>query len=153
MRITPRPPQRGWSLRAALRAVTRQAPSAKPLQKLAVEIDEDRQTLRRVVAELGFRESRAKDTLAWAGERVARLKLNGQLKGYSPLSRVIELEALSVGIAGKLALWQSLQLLPHVQERLADVDLEELAERARRQRGEVEELRRQAVSNAFGSAS
>ena len=123
------------------------------LQRLADEIHEDRQTLKRVVAELEFRESRAKDALAWAGERAARLKLNGQLTGYSPLSRVIELEALSVGIAGKLALWQSLQALPHVRQRLPDLDLEELASRAGRQRDEVEKLRRQAVSDAFGSAA
>ena len=122
------------------------------LQRLAGEIEEDRRTLKRVVAALGFRESRAKEALAWAGERVGRLKPNGQLKGYSPLSRVLELEALSVGIAGKLALWQSLQLLPHIRERLPDLDLEGLAERAQRQRDEVEQLRRQAVRGAFGSA-
>ena len=122
------------------------------LQRLVGDIDEDRRTLKRVVTELGFRESRAKAALAWAGERAGRLKPNGQLKGYSPLSRVLELETLSVGIGGKLALWQSLQALPHVQKRLADLDLEELAARAQRQRDEVERLRRRAVSNAFDSA-
>jgi hypothetical protein len=123
------------------------------LKRLAGDIEEDRRTLKRVVAALGFRESRAKAALAWAGERVGRLKPNGQLKGYSPLSRVLELETLSVGIAGKLALWQSLQTLPHVQERLGDLDLEDLAARAERQRDEVEKQRRLAVSNAFGSAA
>ena len=126
---------------------------AEALQRLAGEIQEDRQTLKRVIAELGFRESRAKAALAWAGERAARLKLNGQVTGYSPLSRVLELEALSVGIAGKLALWQSLQSLTQVRRRLPDLDLEELAARAQRQRDEVEKLRRQAVSNAFDSAA
>ena len=123
------------------------------LKRLAGDIEEDRRTLKRVVAELGFRESRAKAALAWAGERVGRLKPNGQLKGYSPLSRVLELETLSVGIAGKLALWQSLQTLPHVQERLGDLDLEDLSARAQRQRDEVEKQRRLAVSSAFGSAA
>jgi hypothetical protein len=125
----------------------------EPLRKLADEIEEDRRTLKRVIAALGFRQSRAKEALAWAGERAGRLKPNGQLAGYSPLSRVLELEALSVGIAGKLALWESLQMLTHVRSSLSDVvDLEELATRARRQRDEVEELRRRAVSSAFGSA-
>ena len=125
--------------------------SAEALQRLAGEIEEDRRTLKRVIAELGFREPKAKEALAWAGERAARLKLNGQIKGYSPLSRVLELEALSVGIAGKLALWQSLQSLPHVRVRLPDLDLEELAARAERQRDEVERLRRRAVSAAFSA--
>ncbi len=125
------------------------SPLGETLQRLAKEIEEDRGTLKRVVAELGFQESRAKEALAWAGERAARLKPNGQVRGYSPLSRVIELEALSVGIAGKLALWQSLQTLTHVQERLPDLDLEELAARAQRQRDAVEEQRRAAVHDAF----
>jgi hypothetical protein len=39
-----------------------------------------------------------------------------------------------------------------VSERLPDLDLEELAERARAQRDEVEEQRRQAARQAFGSS-
>ncbi len=121
------------------------------LRRLAGEIDADRETLRRIVAQLGFRESKAKDAVAWVGEKAGRLKLNGQLRGYSPLSRVLELEALSVGVAGKLALWQSLQSLPALGERLAAFDLDELAERARRQRAEIEEHRLRAAGEAFGS--
>ena len=135
-----RPRQRDWSSPAELRTATLQAPSGEALERLADEIEEDRRTLERVVAELGFRRSKVKEALAWTGERAARLKLNGQITGYSPLSRVLELEALSVGIAGKLALWQSLQSLPHIQVRLPDLDLEELAARAERQREEVESL-------------
>jgi hypothetical protein len=81
---------------------------------------------------------------------VGRLKLNGQIRGYSPLSRVLELEALSVGVAGKLALWHSLQAVPSTAERLSRIDLNDLAERARRQRDEIEALRLSAVRVAFG---
>ena len=93
------------------------------LRRLVKEIEDDRRTLQRIVAELGFRESKPKDAVAWVGEKVGRLKLNGQLRGYSPLSRVLELEALSVGVAGKLALWQSLQSVPALRERLSGFDL------------------------------
>ena len=127
------------------------SPLGEALQRLAAEIEADRETLRRIVAELGFRESTAKDAVAWVGEKVGRLKLNGQLRGYSPLSRVLELEALSVGVTGKLALWQSLRSVPAVSERLAGFDLERLAERANRQRAEIEEQRLQAARAAFGS--
>ena len=89
--------------------------------------------------------------MAWVGEKLGRLKLNGQLRGYSPLSRVLELEALSVGVAGKLALWQSLQSVPGLSERLSGFDLDHLAERARRQRAEIEEQRIKAASETFGS--
>lgn len=119
------------------------------LRRLSMEIDEDRRTLRHVVAALGFAESKPKQLLARAAEKVGRLKLNGQLRGYSPLSRVLELEALSVGIAGKLALWQTLQRLPDIDERLPDIDLEQLAERAERQRADVERYRSHAADEAF----
>ena len=101
-----------------------------------------------MVSQFGFTSSPPKEIIASALEKVGRLKRNGQLRGYSPLSRVLELEALSVGIAGKLVLWQSLQGLP-LTERLRRIDLEDLIERARRQREEVEEHRQQAASQAF----
>jgi len=101
-------------LELALRTARSNAstPFGDALRGLADEIEDDRRTLRRVVSELGFKESRTKEALAWAAERVGRLKLNGQ-------------------------------------ERLADLDLEELSARAERQRDEVEKQRRLAVRNAF----
>jgi hypothetical protein len=116
------------------------------LGRLTAEIEEDRRTLRGIVAGLGFSESRPKEALAWAGEKLGRLKLNGQLRGYSPLSRVLEFEALSVGIAGKLALWETFRTIPGLD---LGIDLDQLAERARRQRTAVEELRAEAVRLAF----
>ena len=38
-----------------------------------------------------------------AAEKVGRLKLNGQLLGYSPLSRLVELEGMMLGVTGKLS--------------------------------------------------
>lgn len=122
----------------------------EPLQRLAAEIAEDRRTLQQLVAALGFRESKVKTAAAWAAERLGRLKLNGQVTGYSPLSRVLELEALLVGVAGKRALWQALGALPTTAERLSRFDLDGLEERAVRQQAEVEELRLRAVRDAFG---
>lgn len=124
-------------------------PFGEFLLPLAAEIEDDRRTLRRIVVELRFRESKAKEAVAWVGEKAARLKLNGRLRGYSPLSRLLELEALSIGVAGKLALWQSLQTVPGIGERLSGFDLEQLAERARRQRAEIEEHRVRAAREAF----
>ena len=57
------------------------SPLGEALQRLAGEIEEDRRTLKRVIAELGFRESRAKEALAWAAERAGRLKPNGSSRG------------------------------------------------------------------------
>jgi hypothetical protein len=120
------------------------------LRRLSTEIEDDRRTLQTIVAELGFRESKVKDAVAWVGEKVGRLKRNGQLRGYSPLSRILELEALSVGVAGKLALWESLESVPALSERLSGFDLDQLTERARRQQADIEEHRVNAARDTFG---
>jgi hypothetical protein len=121
------------------------------LRQLEVQIEADERTLRRVVAQCGFEPSKTKEAVAWAGEKLGRLKLNGQLRGYSPLSRMLELEALVVGITGKLALWQSLRQLPDIDRRLHGIDLEQLVDRARQQRQKVEEHRIEAARTAFAS--
>jgi hypothetical protein len=120
------------------------------LRAVGAEIEEDRRALQRVVQSLGFDEPKLKQVVARVGEKLGRLKLNGQVRGYSPLSRVLELEALSVGIAGKIALWESLQSLSGVAARLPDTDLAQLAERGSRQREEVEKQRLDAVREALG---
>jgi hypothetical protein len=119
------------------------------LDPLAEEIESDRRRLQQIIEQLGFRRSKAKEAVAWAGEKVGRLKPNGQIRGYSRLSRVLELEALSVGVAGKLALWESLLAVRTIGERLSGIDLEQLAERARRQRAEIEASRLRAAHEAF----
>lgn len=106
------------------------------LERLVAEIEEDRETLEQVMDAVGAGRDRLKATAAWAGEKVGRLKLNGRLLGYSPLSRVVELESLSVGIEGKACLWRMLRDLG--DPRLAGFDFDALIERAERQREEVE---------------
>ncbi|HEY2714966.1 MAG TPA: hypothetical protein VGI73_01955 [Solirubrobacterales bacterium] len=112
-----------------------------PLTELRAEIEADRTTLLSLMHELGVARSRLKPPLAALGERLARLKPNGQLRGYSPLSRVIELESLVVGITGKLRLWILCREL--VGER-SDLDFDALAARAERQRERAERLQLRA---------
>jgi hypothetical protein len=61
---------------------------------LAREIDEDRSTLVTVMDRLSVGRDQLKLALAWGAERAGRLKLHGSLVGYSPLSRLEELEAV-----------------------------------------------------------
>ena len=61
--------------------------------------------------ELGIGRSKVKPILGQVGERLGRLKPNGQLRGYSPLGRVIDLEVLILGITGKRRLWMLLDEL------------------------------------------
>jgi hypothetical protein len=119
------------------------------LGRLAREVAEDLETLRTIVERLEFPVSRIKGPLALVGERIGRLKPNGQLRGYSPLSRYIELEGLALGIEGKALLWANLRDLAGVGDRLEGIDLDALIERARRQRDELEGHRLEAARLAF----
>ena len=119
------------------------------LEELAEEIDGDRETLKDVMKRLSVEPDRAKLAAAWASEKVGRLKLNGQLRGYSPLSRLVELEGLSVGVEGKLALWQALRRRFGEDPRLRGVDLDELIDRARSQRRRLERQRQRAAEEAL----
>ena len=120
------------------------------LDRLGDEIEEDRAALLDLMKTLGIKQDILKDAAAWLGEKVGRLKLNGQLVGYSDLSRLVELDGLALGITGKLALWRGLQeaAIPAVQQ--SGVDLDALAERARQQRDELEDYRLRAARAAFG---
>lgn len=106
------------------------------LTRVAAEIEADRDSLRRILSHAGVQPSRVKNVTAWLAERSARLKPNGRLRGDA-LQRLHELEALSLGIAGKLALWEALRVVPAVAEQ-PDVDLAALAQRAADQRTRVE---------------
>jgi hypothetical protein len=114
------------------------------LTSLHGEISEDQATLLDVMKTLDVEPSRVKNGLAWAAEKAGRLKLNGRLLRYSPLSRVHELEALEAGIVGKRSLWTNLEALE--DPRLAGLDLEPLVERAEAQRASVEKWRRRAAA-------
>ena len=120
------------------------------LEWLLGQILEDRATLERLMEELGVAKSRVKGALALALERVGRLKLNGQLTGYSPLSRLVELEGLTFGVTGKLALWENLRELAEREPGLAGFDLDALAERARAQLGRVRAERPRAARLGLG---
>jgi hypothetical protein len=114
------------------------------LQRLALDVTEDVDTLERIMKRLDLPLSSVKPPLALVAERVARLKPNGRVRGYSPLSRLLELESLALGLEGKKVLWSNLRDLAGVNGRLDDIDFEALIERARRQRDELEPHRVEA---------
>lgn len=120
------------------------------LATLAAEVDEDRSALRGIMAALGVPVRHYKTTAAWVAEKLARLKLNGRFFTRSPLSRVIELEVLRLGVEGKAAAWRALRALADTDPRLDATQLDELLDRARQQSDRLEQLRIRAAAEAFG---
>jgi hypothetical protein len=119
------------------------------LAELRGEIESDRKALLELMATLGIAPSLAKSGAAWLAEKVGRLKLNGRLTGYSPLSQLVELEGIAAGVEGKGALWTALAEVRDRDERLAGFPLDELRERARSQRERIEPFRLAAARNAL----
>lgn len=117
------------------------------LSRLATEIEEDRETLKRLMDGLGVGADRVKVAGGWIGEKLGRLKLNGSLLEYSPLSRLVEIEGLYLGVTGKLAMWENLKA--SYAERVSSVDLALLVERARSQQARLQELRTMAAAEAL----
>lgn len=124
---------------------------AGPLARVHSEIEEDRDILVRLMDHLGVTRGKLKPALAKVAERLGRLKLNGQLRGYSPLSRVVELEGLTIGITGRLQLWTALE--QSFGATLEGFDFGHLARRAADQRDGVEELQLAAARRTFPVAS
>jgi hypothetical protein len=117
------------------------------LARLAEEIEEDRRTLEAVMDRLDVGRDQLKDLAASAGERLGRLKPNGRWREYSPLSRLLEVEAMMLGVTGKLALWRALARA--AGEAVEGIPLAELEARAESQRARLEELRLRAVTEAL----
>lgn len=131
----------------------RDTPLGEALAHVSAEIAEDVETFHTIMRRVGVRTNPVKTALGTAAERVSRLKPNGRLVTYSPLSRFLELEILIMGIEGKKQLWTTLADLAGLASRLPDIDFGGLIERAERQRAELEPFREQSGIAAFRAGS
>jgi hypothetical protein len=120
-------------------------------EPLAEELADDRTTLLELMGRVGVVRTRYKEVAGAAAERIGRLKLNGSLVHRSPLSSVVELEALSLAIAGTRTAWRTLRMLADTDSRLDAAQLDALIARADRQLDIVERLRRSAAQNALAA--
>ena len=116
---------------------------------LAREIDQDVVTLEHIMERYAVSKSMLKTAGAKVGEKLARLKPNEQLSGYSPLSRVLELEGLRSGVQGKLGLWGSLAQVAPFDDRLDEREMADLQRRAERQLQRLREHHAMAAREAF----
>ncbi len=139
----------GLELARRVRGANEGTPYGKPLAKLADDIEADRRSLEALMDELGFGADRAKNLAFWVGEKAGRLLPNGRLTGYSPLSRVIEIDGLIIGVNGKRSLWLTLLDVAGSDPQLDAERLRRLVERAEQQLETLHELRARAGREAF----
>jgi hypothetical protein len=135
----------GVDLAERLREMTEGTPREATMASLATEIAEDRDKLTDMIERVGGSENQVKQATAWVAEKASRLKLSGVGSGDDDYGLFLSLETLSLGVAGKLGLWEALLQQAPEHDGLDPVVLGELAARARKQR-EVLERERLAVA-------
>jgi hypothetical protein len=117
------------------------------------QVEEEQSVIENLLDSFEASPDRIKQLAAWIAEKAGRLKLNGQITGYSDLSRLVELEGLCIGVEGKASLWRSLKQVSGHHPALAVADLDRLIDQAEAQRGRLEEFRLGAAAIAFTSGA
>jgi transaldolase len=120
-----------------------------PLAELTRQVEQDRESLAQIMTDLGVSIDGSKVALGWLAEKAGRLKPNGRLFSRSPLSDVLELESMLLGVQGKAACWRTLRALAETDPRLYPDHLDTLLERAERQSQILEEMRTAAATRTF----
>ena len=100
------------------------------LARLHTEVEEDRRSLAAVMERLDVTPDPVKRLVLVAGEQLGRLKPNGFLTQRSPLTDVVELEALSMAATATLRLWETLAALGPDVTLTDPAELERLRGRA-----------------------
>lgn len=124
---------------------------AEKLAGLADEVEADDRTLGEVRRVLGVRGGLVKRALAKVAAGGARLKLNRRIVGYTPLSRVLEVEAMMAGVTAKKCLWAAMRSRGEVGDQTAQFDFASLERQALGQIELLKEFHEAAAKAAFTS--
>ncbi|CAM5572514.1 hypothetical protein [Streptomyces avidinii] len=142
----------GVSLIRRMARAHRGTPAGPPLAELAEQIAEDRESLREIMTALDVPAQWHRVVVGRLAEKAGRVKLNGHLVSRSPLSDVLELEAMRIGVEGKASLWQSLGLLADTADHLDRAAVDRLLTRARHQAAVLDRLHGDAARRSITSA-
>ena len=104
---------------------------------LLIEVEADRSVLQGLVQQIAGGTNAAKEVAAWVAQKAGRFKLTLS----EPMGTFEAIEALSLGVQGKLALWNALRAVRELDERLEGLDLDELRSRALQQFSQLEDVR------------
>jgi hypothetical protein len=124
------------------------SPDAAALAKFATDVDTDLEALLTLMETMGIEPSRLKSGLASVGETIGAFKLNGRVFERSPLSTIVELEAMQMAVRGKRCLWETLQV---AMPQSTPIDLASLIARADEQLEVLSGLHADRVASTFSA--
>jgi hypothetical protein len=126
-----------------------------PLGAFLVEVrgalDAERAVLIELMSRTGVKRDRVKETAGWAAEKLGRLKLNGRVRTYSPLSRVTELEGLLLITGATAAMWWTLEDVLGGDPEHRELDFAARAAGMEGLRDRVEQERRPVAAESLGA--
>ena len=118
------------------------------LRDLGPDLRDDRAATAQLIVGFGRRPSALKQRLATLGQRAGVLKLNGALVGYTPLSRLVELEGIAAVVLATLGLWR---VIERAGPEPARADASRRGERMHGHLERLEELRLAAAEIVFAN--
>jgi len=122
-------------------------PTGDLARELLEQVRMDRSKLEELVAKVGTVNPDLYDALGWIAERVSRIKL----KHDDPvgIGAFEAFETISLGVLGKRALWEALQVHQNTDARVAGLDYPDLIVRAEQQFQKANQYRLELTQNAL----
>lgn len=124
-------------------------PAASEIRRIQRELVEERRSLRSMMEALGVHENPVFNLATRAGERIARLKPNGDLLHRTAMTDLTELEAMLIAVSGKRAGWESLLAIVDDEPRLDRAELRRLHDQASDQLNSLHTLHSAAAARAL----
>ena len=140
----------GADLARRLEAETEATDFQPQMSRLAEEIEADLDTLTDLINRIGATQNPSKQVTAWVAEKASRVKL-GLTSSSDELGAFLSIEALSLGVEGKAALWTALREVRDDYPELLATDLDDLLQRAQQQRQVLETERIAAAKRSLTS--
>lgn len=109
------------------------------------DLEEEEDAVKEAMGLLNVEPSQWKMAASRVAEKMGRLKLNGQLRGYSPLSRLLELEGLSAAVQMRRGLWKTMLDARKVYPQLRQLPAERYIDRADGQLEAIEQMHGKAA--------
>ncbi len=127
-------------------------PLGESMRSIAVEVEQDRDTLIDAMARLDVTRNPVKQATGWLAEKASRVKFSGVVSGEPDQGAFMALETLTLGVAGKACLWRALRAVAGEHPALASIDLDGLLSRAEEQQAALEAERLEAGRRALSAA-
>ena len=123
---------------------------ASQFAALRMDIEADRADLKTLMNKLEITESWSRKAAAWSAAKMTEIKLRLEDTINGPLRHLELIEAVALGIDGKLALWRSLAAAAEIAAHLRLADYSRLGQRAIEQRRRAEDIRVRFARAALG---